>query len=60
VDVSTTLVVERPSSDNIQAVQFSVYYFILVASKNFKLRYFYIIKMAYAFFITSRKLVHYI
>lgn len=54
---STTLVIKWQSPDNIHVVQFLVYIVSEVLNES-KLRYFHIIKMAYAL-LTSCKLVHY-
>jgi hypothetical protein len=56
--VSTAIVVERGESDTNRKIQYTVYFINEVLS-NSKTRYFHIMKLAYAFLITSRKLSHY-
>jgi hypothetical protein len=56
--VSTTIVIERGESDTNRKIQYPVYFINKVLS-DFKNRYFYIMKLAYALLIMSRKLSHY-
>jgi hypothetical protein len=56
--VSTAIIVERGESDTNRKIQYPVYFISEVLSDS-KTWYFYIMKLAYALLITSRKLSHY-
>ena len=56
--VSTALVVEREEDGNTQKVEHSVYFISEVLNES-KIRYFHILKLAYALKIMVRKVVHY-
>jgi hypothetical protein len=56
--VSTAIIIERGESDTNRKIQYPVYFVSEVLSDS-KTWHFYIIKLAYALLITSRKLSHY-
>ena len=56
--VSTVLVVERKETSNIYKIQHPVY-FVSDVLNDSKVKYFHIMKLAYAQLMTSRKLTHY-
>ena len=56
--VSTTIVVERDEENTIRKVQHPIY-FISEVPGELKIRYYHIMKLAYALKVTVRKLVHY-